>query len=113
LPTEALVAHVILGKYANHLPLYHQAQISRSLYYIAKSRAQPRAASTNSPVTVKTLQTRQIMMRSVCRHRCRPGEAQQVRGHGHIVQVAWRQEEDPRSTEIVGYGMDRRRATTA
>jgi transposase len=27
LPTEALVAHVIVGKYANHLPLYRQAQI--------------------------------------------------------------------------------------
>jgi transposase len=27
LPTEALVAHVIIGKYANHLPLYRQAQI--------------------------------------------------------------------------------------
>jgi transposase len=27
LPTETLVAHVIVGKYANHLPLYRQAQI--------------------------------------------------------------------------------------
>jgi transposase len=27
LPTEALVAHVIVGKYADHLPLYRQAQI--------------------------------------------------------------------------------------
>ncbi|MFI5023056.1 MAG: IS66 family transposase [Alphaproteobacteria bacterium] len=27
LPTEALVAHVVVGKYANHLPLYRQAQI--------------------------------------------------------------------------------------
>ena len=27
LPTEALIAHVIVGKYADHLPLYRQAQI--------------------------------------------------------------------------------------
>ena len=27
LPTEALVAHVVVGKYADHLPLYRQAQI--------------------------------------------------------------------------------------
>jgi transposase len=27
LPTEAVVAHVIIGKYADHLPLYRQAQI--------------------------------------------------------------------------------------
>jgi transposase len=27
LPTEALVAHVLVGKYADHLPLYRQAQI--------------------------------------------------------------------------------------
>ena len=27
LPTEATVAHVIVGKYADHLPLYRQAQI--------------------------------------------------------------------------------------
>jgi transposase len=27
LPTESLVAHIIVGKYADHLPLYRQAQI--------------------------------------------------------------------------------------
>jgi transposase len=27
LPTEALIAHVLVGKYADHLPLYRQAQI--------------------------------------------------------------------------------------
>ncbi len=27
IPTEALVAHVVVGKYADHLPLYRQAQI--------------------------------------------------------------------------------------
>src|SRR5512134_72350 len=27
LPTEAMVAHVLVGKYADHLPLYRQAQI--------------------------------------------------------------------------------------
>jgi transposase len=27
LPTEALVAHVLVGKYADHLPLYRQSQI--------------------------------------------------------------------------------------
>jgi transposase len=27
LPTEATIAHVIVGKYADHLPLYRQAQI--------------------------------------------------------------------------------------
>ena len=27
MPTEALVAHVLVGKYADHLPLYRQAQI--------------------------------------------------------------------------------------
>ncbi|MGH6930422.1 MAG: IS66 family transposase zinc-finger binding domain-containing protein, partial [Dongiaceae bacterium] len=27
LPTEGLIAHVIVGKYADHLPLYRQAQI--------------------------------------------------------------------------------------
>ena len=27
IPTEALVAHVVMGKYADHLPLYRQAQI--------------------------------------------------------------------------------------
>ena len=27
LPTEAMVAHVVVGKYADHLPLYRQAQI--------------------------------------------------------------------------------------
>ena len=27
LPTEATVAHVLVGKYADHLPLYRQAQI--------------------------------------------------------------------------------------
>lgn len=27
LPTEALVAHVLVSRYADHLPLYRQAQI--------------------------------------------------------------------------------------
>ena len=27
MPTEAAVAHVLVGKYADHLPLYRQAQI--------------------------------------------------------------------------------------
>jgi transposase len=27
IPTEALVAHVLVAKYADHLPLYRQAQI--------------------------------------------------------------------------------------
>ena len=27
LPTEATVAHVLISKYADHLPLYRQAQI--------------------------------------------------------------------------------------
>jgi len=27
LPTERLVAHVVVGKYADHCPLYRQAQI--------------------------------------------------------------------------------------
>jgi transposase len=27
LPTEATVAHVLVSKYADHLPLYRQAQI--------------------------------------------------------------------------------------
>ena len=30
LPTEAMVAHVLVGKYACHLPLYRQAQILRA-----------------------------------------------------------------------------------
>lgn len=28
LPTEATVAHVLVAKYADHLPLYRQAQIN-------------------------------------------------------------------------------------
>ena len=27
MPTEALIAHVLVSKYADHLPLYQQAQI--------------------------------------------------------------------------------------
>jgi transposase len=27
LPTEAMVAHVLVARYADHLPLYRQAQI--------------------------------------------------------------------------------------
>jgi hypothetical protein len=27
IPTEALIAHVLVGKYADHMPLYRQAQI--------------------------------------------------------------------------------------
>lgn len=39
LPTEALVAHVVVSKYADHQPLYRQAQIyspARALTWIAR-----------------------------------------------------------------------------
>ncbi len=38
LPTEATVAHVLVGKYADHLPLYRQAQIyaGRASSWIAR-----------------------------------------------------------------------------
>jgi transposase len=31
LPTEATVAHVLVSKYADHLPLYRQAQSNRPI----------------------------------------------------------------------------------
>jgi hypothetical protein len=43
----------------------------------------------------------------------RPGEAQKVWRDGDVVQVAGCQQEDPWSPELIGQGVDRRRATAA
>jgi len=65
LPTEALVAHVVVGKYADHLPLYRQAQI-----YARQGVALDRSTLTDTGVW---LQTPRWAARLSCCGRCTNG----------------------------------------
>ncbi len=47
LPTEALVAHVLVAKYADHLPLYRQAQIYAVADTLAKLASRHSARRLN------------------------------------------------------------------
>jgi transposase len=61
LPTEATVAHVLVSKYADHLPLYRQAQIyvpdRRSLALGLSRRASPQACGLKTPLTLSRVRT--------------------------------------------------------
>ena len=85
LPTEATVAHVLVSKYADHLPLYRQAQIyERQGVRLDRSTLADwvgRAAFHLRPVHERILAHLQVLDEAVCRRDDGAGARSGARAH--------------------------------